>query len=151
MSTNKDAQPGRSGAPAPRSPGSTAHTLGYLGPGLQIKGDISGNEDLRLDCKLEGSISIGGFRLTVGPGSHVDGEITAREVAVSGEVIGNINARDRLEIKKGSSVVGDLSTARIVIEDGAYFNGGIEIDSSNTQVGTDLDSLLSKAKKPEEN
>jgi cytoskeletal protein CcmA (bactofilin family) len=76
----------------------------------------------------------------------VDGEIKAREVVVSGKVTGNINARDRLEIKKGSSVVGDMSTARIMIEEGAYFKGAIEIDSSNTQVGADLDTLLSKAK-----
>ena len=122
------------------------HTLGYLGPSLKIKGEITGNEDLQLDSQIEGSISIGGFRLTVGPSSHVDGDIVAREVIVSGEVRGNINARDRLEIKKGSSVVGDLSTARITIEEGAYFKGAIEIDSSKTQVGADLDTLLGNTK-----
>lgn len=146
MWTNKDAQPGSPAGPAVNPPGSPGRTTGYLGPGLQIKGDITGNEDLRLDSKLEGTISLGGFRLTVGASSHVDGEITAREVIVAGEVKGNINARDRLEIKKGSSVSGDLSTARIVIEEGAYFSGAVEIDRSKTQVGTDLDTLLGNAK-----
>ena len=146
MSTNKDSQGGQSARPASSPPGSTPHTLGYLGPGLKIKGQITGNEDLQLDCQIEGSISIGGFRLTAGPSSHVDGDIVAREVIVAGEVSGNINARDRLEIKKGSSVVGDLSTARITIEEGAYFKGNIEIDSSKTQVGADLDTLLGKTK-----
>jgi cytoskeletal protein CcmA (bactofilin family) len=150
MWTSNDTQhtPATSPSATPTSGPSPANlrTPAYLGPGLKIKGEITGNEDLRLDSKFEGSISIGGFRLTVGPNSHVDGEIKAREVIVSGQVNGNINARDRLEIKKGSSVVGDMSTARIMIEEGAYFKGAIEIDSSNTQVGADLDTLLSKAK-----
>jgi len=146
MWTNKDAQPDSPATPAINPPGAPARTTGYLGAGLQIKGEITGNEDLRLDCKLEGTISLGGFRLTVGSSSHVDGDITAREVIVSGEVKGNINARDRLEIKKGSSVAGDLSTARIIIEEGAYFSGAVEIDRSNTQVGADLDTLLGNAK-----
>jgi len=146
MWTNKDSQPSPPASPALNPSGSPAHTTGYLGPGLRIKGDISGNEDLRLDSKLEGTISLGGFRLTVGPNSHVDGEITAREVVIAGEVTGNIKARDRLEIKKGSSVSGDLSTARIIIEEGAYFSGAVEIDRSNTQIGTDLDTLLGKGK-----
>ena len=146
MSTNKDSQGGQSSRLASSPPSSTTHTLGYLGPGLKIKGEITGNEDLQLDSQIEGSISIGGFRLTVGPNSHVDGDIVAREVIVSGKVRGNINARDKLEIKKGSSVVGDLSTARITIEEGAYFKGAIEIDSSKTQVGADLDTLLGNTK-----
>jgi cytoskeletal protein CcmA (bactofilin family) len=138
-------------APAATTPASgpvpaNLRTTAYLGPGLIIKGEITGNEDLRLDSKFEGSISIGGFRLTVGPNSQIEGEIKAREVVVSGKVTGNITARDRLEIKKGSSVVGDMSTARIMVEEGAYFKGAIEIDSSHTQVGADLDTLLSKAK-----
>jgi cytoskeletal protein CcmA (bactofilin family) len=118
----------------------------YLGPGLKITGEISGNEDLWLDCKIEGSVSIGGFRLTIGQKSEIEGEVVAREVVVSGKVTGNISARDRLEVKKGSTVVGDLSTARILIEDGAYLKGSVEIDRSNTRVGTDLDTLLGKAK-----
>ena len=118
----------------------------YLGPGLKITGEISGNEDLWLDSKVEGSVSIGGFRLTIGQKSEVDGEVVAREVVVSGKVTGNISARDRLEVKKGSTVIGDLSTARILIEDGAYLKGAVEIDRSNTRVGADLDTLLGKAK-----
>jgi len=146
MWTSNDSQHAPAANPAPSPTPANLRSPAYLGPGLKIKGEITGNEDLRLDSKFEGSIAIGGFRLTVGPNSQVDGEIKAREVVVSGKVTGNINARDRLEIKKGSSVVGDMSTARIMIEEGAYFKGAIEIDSSNTQVGADLDTLLSKAK-----
>jgi cytoskeletal protein CcmA (bactofilin family) len=145
MWTNKDSQPGSSENPFPNASSTPARQPVQLGASLKIKGEISGNEDLRLDSQFEGSISLGGFRLTIGPSSHVDGEIVAREVVVLGEVNGNINARDKLEIKKGSTVVGDLSTARIMIEEGAYFKGAIEIDTSKTQVGADLDTLLGKA------
>jgi len=131
------------------SPGSPVRTPSYLGPGLQIKGEISGDEDLRLDCKVEGLISIGGFRLTVGPGAHVEAEIVAREAVISGEVTGDVRAWDRIEIKKNASVVGDISTGKIMIEEGAYFKGSVEIDSNGKQIGTDLNSLLSGAKTAE--
>ena len=145
METNKNAQTTSSTPPVRSASNVSSGGSSFLGPSLRIKGEITGNEDLRLESNFEGSISLGGFRLTVGASSRVDGEIVAREVIIAGEVTGNISARDRLEIKNGSSVAGDLSTARILIEDGAYFKGAIEIDSSNTQVGADLDSLLGNA------
>ncbi len=148
MQTNKDLQRGPSVSPS--APTSTRRATSYLGPGLQIKGEISGNEDLQLDGKVEGLVSIGGFRLTVGPGAHVNADIVAREAVISGEVNGDIRACDRIEVMKSASIVGDLSTGRIVIEEGAYFNGDVEIGSSQTQIGTDLDTLLNGAKKPEE-
>jgi cytoskeletal protein CcmA (bactofilin family) len=66
----------------------------------------------------------------VGASAKVTADIIAREVVVYGNVKGNLRARDRIEIKKDGSVVGDLTTARIMIEDGAYFKGSIEIDKS---------------------
>jgi len=148
MQTNKDLQPGPSVSPS--APTSTRRATSYLGPGLHIKGEISGNEDLQLDGKVEGLVSIGGFRLTVGPGAHVNADIVAREAVISGEVNGDIRACDRIEVMKSASIVGDLSTGRIVIEEGAYFNGDVEIGSSQTQIGTDLDTLLNGVKKAEE-
>ncbi len=146
MQTNdKDTQ--RSPFATQSVPGSSGHGTSYLGPGLLIKGEISGNEDLRLDSKVEGSISIGGFRLTVGPSAHLDADVVAREAVISGEVNGDIRAHDRIEIMKNASVVGDLTTSKIVIEEGAYMNGGIEIGNQNKQIGTDLDTLLKGSKK----
>jgi cytoskeletal protein CcmA (bactofilin family) len=148
MQTPNIAQRGPS---APSStPGSNIRTPAYLGPGLQIKGEISGDEDLRLDCKVEGAVSIGGFRLTVGSKAHVSGEIVAREAVIAGDVNGDIRASDRIEIKKDASVVGDICTGKIMIEEGAYFKGSVEIDSKGQPIGTDLNSLLGGAKKPEE-
>src|SRR5690348_4501009 len=144
MQTNKDMQPV---PPAfPRDPGSMGHSTSYLGPGMQVKGEISGNEDLKLDGEVEGSVSVGGFRLTVGPSAHLKADIVAREAMISGEVNGNIRAYDRIEITKNASIVGDVNTARIVIEEGAYFNGDVEIGGNQKQIGTDLDSLLHSGK-----
>ena len=148
MQINKDAQ--RDPSTAPSAPSSIGRATCYLGPGLHIKGEITGNEDLKLDSRVEGLVSIGGFRLTVGPSAHVVADIVAREAVISGEVTGDIRAFDRIEIKKSAAIVGDLSTGKIVIEEGAYFKGGIEIGTKNAQIGTDLDTLLSGANKEEE-
>lgn len=148
MQTNKDTQ--LSPAAAPGAPGSIERATSYLGPGLRIKGEITGNEDLKLDSNVEGLISIGGFRLTVGASAHLNADIVAREAVISGEVNGDISACDRIEILKSASIVGDLSTGKIIIEEGAYFKGGVEIGSYDKQIGTDLDTLLRGAKRTEE-
>ena len=148
MQTNKNTQLSTS-VPS-TAPGSMGRATSYLGPGLRIKGEITGNEDLKLDSKVEGLVSIGGFRLTVGPSAHLNADVVAREAVISGEVNGDISACDRIEITKSASIVGNLSTGKIMIEEGAFFKGGLEVASQNTQIGTDLDTLLKGAKKAEE-
>ena len=129
-----------------RPAGANVRPAAWLGPSLRVKGEISGNEDLHLEGKIEGPISLGGHRLTVGRSAEVTADIVAREVVVYGKVDGDLRARDRIEIKSGGSVTGDLTTARIMVEDGAHLKGRIEIDRSKTQVGTDLDNLLARGK-----
>src|ERR1700722_11909517 len=101
-----------------------------LGGSLHVKGEITGNEDLHIDGSVEGLVQLEDRKLTVGDSAKVTADIIAREVVVYGNVKGNLRARDRIEIKKDGSVVGDLTTARIMIEDGAYFKGSIEIDKT---------------------
>ncbi|HEV2523496.1 MAG TPA: polymer-forming cytoskeletal protein [Candidatus Acidoferrales bacterium] len=118
--------------------GSTAR----LGASLHIKGEISGNEDLHIDGSVEGLVQLEDRKLTIGASAKLTADVVAREVVVYGSVKGNLRARDRIEIKKDGSVVGDLTTARIMIEDGAYFKGSIEIDrnsSVNSGASADLD------------
>ncbi len=122
----------------------TARASAWLGPSVIVKGEISGDEDLQIDGKVEGPVSLGGHRLTIGRTAHMTAELVAREIVVYGKVDGDLRARDRIEIKKDGAVVGDLTTARIVIEDGAYFKGKIEIDRNTTQVGADLQTLLAR-------
>ena len=131
------------GRAAPRPPGSpTARNLSFLGPSLEIKGKISGEEDLQIDCKVEGPITLQGQKLIAGRSAQLHSEIAAREVVVYGKVQGNVRAQDRVEIKKDGSVVGDISTARISIEDGAYFKGRIEIERSKALVVEEPESVL---------
>ena len=112
----------------------TAATQGTarLGPSLHVKGEITGNEDLHVDGSVEGLITLDERKLTVGTSAKLTADVAAREIVVFGSVKGNLRARDRIEIKKDGSVVGDLTTARIMIEDGAYFKGSIEIDRGDS-------------------
>src|SRR5467141_210122 len=116
---------------AMRPLGATAdRATARLGASLHVKGEISGNEDLLIDGSVEGLITLDERKLTVGPSAKVTADIIAREVVVYGNVKGNLRAKDRIEIKKDGSVNGDLTTSRIMIEDGAYFKGSIEIDKT---------------------
>ncbi len=110
-----------------------------LGASLHVKGEINGHEDLLVDGSVEGLIQLEDRKLTVGASAKVSADVIAREVVVYGNVKGNLRARDRIEIKKDGSVVGDLTTARIMIEDGAYFKGSIEIDKTGEAGEADLD------------
>jgi cytoskeletal protein CcmA (bactofilin family) len=117
--------------------GSTAR----LGTNLHVKGEISGNEDLHIDGSVEGLIQLEDHKLTVGASAKLTADVMAREVVIYGSIKGNLRARDRIEIKKDGSAVGDLTTTRIMIEDGAYFKGSIEIDRPASSNDTDLDKL----------
>ena len=101
---------------------------GWIKSGLRIKGDITGSEDLLVDGSVEGQILLAERKLTVGPAAKVTADIHARDVVVYGYVKGNIRAKGRVEIKKDGSVIGSLTTAQIMIEDGADFKGSIEIE-----------------------
>lgn len=99
-----------------------------VGAGLRIRGEISGNNDLLVDGNVEGPIDLPGHSVTVGVNGKLASEVVAREIIVHGTVKGNMRASERIEIKKNGSVIGNLTTARILIEDGASFKGSIEID-----------------------
>jgi cytoskeletal protein CcmA (bactofilin family) len=116
-----------------RPPATPERSLARLGASLHVKGEISGNEDLHVDGSVEGLISLEDRKLTVGTSAKVAADVVAREIVVYGNVKGNLRARDRIEIKKDGAVVGDLTTARIMIEDGAYFKGSIEIERPGEQ------------------
>jgi len=109
-----------------------ARTLALLGPTIVVKGEITSDEDLQIDGRVEGPVSLRGHRLTVGRSGQLSSEVTAREVIVYGNVSGNLRARDRVEIKKDGRVIGDIATTRISIEDGAYFKGHIEIEHTQS-------------------
>jgi len=115
-------------------------TAARLGSSLHVKGEISGNEDLFIDGTVEGAVQLGEGKLTVGAATNVTADIIAREV-VCGERWGNVHAKGRIEIKNDGSVNGDLTTPQIMIEDGAYFKGSIEIErTAETEAGKKISS-----------
>jgi cytoskeletal protein CcmA (bactofilin family) len=100
--------------------------VAHIGKSVLVKGELSGSEDLYLDGEVEGSIELRGHNLTVGPHGRVRAHIRAKEVMVHGKVDGNINA-DRVELKKSAIHVGNIVTQRVIIEEGAFFKGSIDV------------------------
>jgi cytoskeletal protein CcmA (bactofilin family) len=127
-------EPARPAAPAPvyentpsRPAAAATGEQATIGKGLTIKGEINGSESLYIDGKVEGSVNLPGNRVTVGRNGQVAASITAREIVVLGKVRGNVTATDRVDIRAEGSLSGDVAAARISIEDGAFFKGGIDI------------------------
>ena len=113
---------------APRAVASTATAdQATIGKSLVIKGEVTGSESLYIDGRVEGSISLAGNRVTIGRNGVVAANINAREIVVLGKVRGNLTASDRVDIRSDGSLTGDVVAARISIEDGAFFKGGIDI------------------------
>jgi cytoskeletal protein CcmA (bactofilin family) len=98
-----------------------------IGKAVKINGQIYSKEDLYVDGDVEGTIELQNRRLTIGPNGKVRCNVSAREVVILGNCQGNIDASDKLEVRKDAWVVGDIKTARLVIEDGAYFKGSIDV------------------------
>src|SRR5437763_7509268 len=98
-----------------------------IGKAVKIIGQIHSKEDLFVDGDVEGTVEAPEHRLTVGPNGTVHATIKARDVVALGSIQGNVEATERIEIKKDAKLVGDIRTARIIIEDGAYFKGSIDI------------------------
>jgi len=132
ITPNTTPEPVRPTTPAPafEAPGRTAPAVAdqaTIGKGLFIKGEISGSESLFIDGKVEGSINLPGNRVTVGRNGQVAASVSAREIVVLGKIRGNVSASDRVDIRAEGALTGDVAAARISIEDGAFFKGGIDI------------------------
>jgi cytoskeletal protein CcmA (bactofilin family) len=127
--------PTMSSEPAAPRPVTTTTTADQatIGKSLVIKGEVTGSESLYIDGRVEGSINLAGNRVTVGRNGVVAANINAREIVVLGKVRGNLTASDRVDIRSDGSLTGDVVAARISIEDGAFFKGGIDIRKGSQQ------------------
>jgi cytoskeletal protein CcmA (bactofilin family) len=101
--------------------------VAHIGKSVKVKGELSGSEDLYFDGEAEGSVDLHEHTLTIGPNGRIRAMLTAREIIVHGKVEGNMCASEKVELKRSGSLVGDVCTKRIVIEDGAFFKGAIDI------------------------
>jgi cytoskeletal protein CcmA (bactofilin family) len=119
-------------SPAPSYHPETSRGMAVIGKSVTIKGQIFSQEDLTIDGEMEGSVELKEHRLTVGPNGKIQAGIKAREIVVLGTIHGNVEASDKIDIRKEARLVGDIKTSRIVIEDGAYFKGSIDITRGGT-------------------
>jgi cytoskeletal protein CcmA (bactofilin family) len=113
-----------------RSAESSRQNATIITAGLRIKGEVSGSEDLVVEGVVEGPIQLGNGTVMIGVKGKVIADISAREVIVHGEVKGNVTAQDRIEIRTNGSITGDVTTSRIIVEDGAILDASIETTSA---------------------
>jgi cytoskeletal protein CcmA (bactofilin family) len=136
---NKEQQPSPSSQPAGQQAGTAtapamaashpaagSGSVTVIGESLRIQGTLTSNEEIVVNGELSGQLQMN-HRLTIGAKGKVDAGVQAKEVIIAGTVKGNVDASERITLRAGANLVGDVKTAGIVIEDGAYFKGGIDI------------------------
>ncbi len=107
----------------------------HIGKSVVIKGELSGSEDLYVDGTVEGTIELSSNSLIIGPNGNVRAKVNAKSVTVQGKMEGNIRALERVELRKSAVLSGDITTQRIAIEEGAYFKGKVDTNSSGAKSG----------------
>jgi cytoskeletal protein CcmA (bactofilin family) len=100
----------------------------YIGQSIYIKGELTGNEDLTIEGRVEGNIALKDHNVTIGSNGKIKAEIVAKNITIMGEVDGNVYAEDKLEITRSGRLSGNIVAPRVVIEDGARFKGSVEMD-----------------------
>ena len=114
-------------AGAPRSQAKLERDVVNIGKSVVIKGELSGSEDLTIEGQVEGKIELRQNVLTIGPNGKIKAQVFAKSVIVLGEVIGNVTASEKVDIRDNGSVDGDLVSPRVAIAEGAHFRGSIDM------------------------
>ena len=118
-----------------RVPDADSRNTATIGKAVKIVGDIYTKEDLNVDGDVEGKIESQDNKITIGTTGRVQASVKAREVVIFGQVQGNVEAADKVDIRREAKLVGDITTARISIEDGALFKGSIDIRKPEPKPG----------------
>lgn len=103
-----------------------------IGPSIVIKGTVSGDEDLQVHGRVEGSIELGGHEVSVGQSGRVTADVTGKVVRIDGEVTGDITGNEKVVISKSGNVRGNIVAPRVTLEDGAVFKGSIDMDPGDS-------------------
>ena len=106
----------------------------WIGADILIKGGIVCARDLTIDGKIDGTIEVGDHRLTIGAGAEIKADLVAKSVTISGAVVGNVTARERVEVKENGTVEGDIKTPRLRLADGAVVHGKVETERKKSDV-----------------
>ncbi len=102
-----------------------------IGQSIFIKGELTGNEDLTIEGKVEGKIELKDHHLIIGHGGNIKADLNARTITIIGEVHGNVTAKEKVELKEAGKLKGDIHSPRVAIADGAFFKGSIDMDREN--------------------
>ena len=129
----KPAQPADLGASGSTKPGDSDMRVAQFGRSLYVKGEVTGSEDLAIDGQLEGRIDLPDHTLTVGPNATILADVNAKVVTIFGSVIGTVTAKEKIDIRKGGSVEGNVTCARIAVQDGAILSGKFETQSGKAR------------------
>src|SRR5215204_5370458 len=104
-----------------------------IGKSVVIKGELNGSEDLTIEGHVEGKIELKDHALTIGPNGKIKAQVFAKSVIVLGEVHGNVTASEKVDIRDGGSVDGDIISPRVAIAEGAHFRGSVDMQRKGQQ------------------
>jgi len=106
--------------------------MANIGKSITIKGDLSGNEDLVVEGNVQGKIELPNNQLTIGANGNVAADVTAKTIVVIGKVAGNVTGTERVEIEASGAVEGDVRAPRLIVQEGAVLNGGVEMGQARS-------------------
>lgn len=109
------------------------NTPARIGKSIVICGEVKGGEDLIVDGRVEGTVSLAENRLTIGPNANVAADLSAKDVLILGHVKGNVVATGRVELRAGCSVEGDIRALRLAVEDNAVFRGKVDLTQASAK------------------
>ncbi|RPI57522.1 MAG: polymer-forming cytoskeletal protein [Acidobacteria bacterium] len=107
-----------------------------IGKSVVIKGELNGSEDLTIEGHVEGKIELRDHVLTIGPNGKIKAELFAKSVVVLGEVIGNVSASEKVDIRENGSVEGDITSPRVAIAEGAHFRGSVDMAQKTSKAAS---------------
>ena len=103
-------------------------TQGHIGKAIRIRGQLSGGEDLEIEGRVEGTITLSQNHLTLARSAVISANIEAQNITICGEVQGNTSASDKVEVTADAKIVGDIKAPRLVMDEGARFRGSVEME-----------------------
>jgi cytoskeletal protein CcmA (bactofilin family) len=116
-----------------------------IGKSVIIKGELTGSEDLTIEGQVEGKIELRQNILTIGPNGKIKAQVFAKAIVIQGEVIGNVTATERVDIRDNGSVDGDIAAPRVAIAEGAHFRGSIDMQKGGAKTGEPAQKAEPKA------
>jgi cytoskeletal protein CcmA (bactofilin family) len=129
-------------APAPVAGPSSSHEpprrtdRATIGPSIFIKGDLSGEEDLVIEGRVEGKVDLKQNNVTIGKNGKVKADVFGRVVTIEGEVTGNVYAREQAILRQSGAIQGNIQAPRVILEDGSRFKGSIDMEPKETGAGS---------------